>query len=92
LYSNYKNSLRIPRYRLHLQEIIKLTKPEHPDYQNLTEALVHVTKVAEELNEKIKESQNQEKILIIQSRFRKDKKNDYNSEDDVSIFHQILYL
>lgn len=33
---------RIPRYNLLLRDLIRQTKPDHPDYNNIQEALKHI--------------------------------------------------
>ncbi|GAM20355.1 hypothetical protein SAMD00019534_035290, partial [Acytostelium subglobosum LB1] len=60
---------RIPRYKMLLESLIKLTPKEFSDYKVIEDALVKVTEVADHVNESIREKQNSEKILTIQRRF-----------------------
>ena len=45
---------RIPRYRLLLQDYIKSTNPEHPDYVLLKNALQKICDIADHLNSTMK--------------------------------------
>ncbi|CAG8803763.1 12034_t:CDS:2, partial [Racocetra fulgida] len=42
---------RVLKYPLLLQQILSLTKPSHPDYEQLKYSLSEITKVAERINE-----------------------------------------
>jgi hypothetical protein len=59
---------RIPRYRMLLEGLIKYTSrvnPNHPDLNDLTQALKQISDVAENLNTKIHERQNLYKLKIL---------------------------
>eukprot|EP01103_Thecamoeba_quadrilineata_P019690 TRINITY_DN808_c0_g1_i1.p1 TRINITY_DN808_c0_g1~~TRINITY_DN808_c0_g1_i1.p1 ORF type:complete len:863 (-),score=170.63 TRINITY_DN808_c0_g1_i1:203-2791(-) len=58
---------RIPRYVLLLKELIKFTKPEHPDYANLHKALDHIRGIAEKINKEKSNTDNQIKLMAIQN-------------------------
>ena len=44
---------RIPRYMLLLDALLKFTPPDHPDFNNLTEAIAKVKSVADHLNQAV---------------------------------------
>ncbi|EGC29927.1 hypothetical protein DICPUDRAFT_4855, partial [Dictyostelium purpureum] len=58
---------RVPRYYLLLTDLFKHTWPEHPDYENLKNALDKLKDVASFLNERKRESENFQKFTEIQS-------------------------
>ena len=60
---------RIPRYRLLLEELLKNTTPEHPDYESLSKALDSIKHVAIQIDAAIVEHKNRDKLLEIQSSF-----------------------
>jgi hypothetical protein len=60
---------RIPRYRLLLQELIKYTDFEHPDYQNLHDAFEAVGESASAHNEAIRRRETKDKLMEIMMRF-----------------------
>jgi len=60
---------RIPRYKLLIQSLVSLTPEESSDSKLLNTALGTISKVADHINESIREKQNLEKILSIQRRF-----------------------
>jgi len=60
---------RIPRYRLLLEELIKNTSTEHPDYQSLQKALESIKLVAAQIDAAIHEQKNRAKMLEIQDSF-----------------------
>ncbi|CAG8516332.1 15947_t:CDS:2 [Acaulospora colombiana] len=57
---------RIPRYKLLLDALIKHTDESHPDYANLQKCFRQITEIADEVNEKIRDVENQQKVLEIQ--------------------------
>ncbi|CAG8447462.1 13954_t:CDS:2 [Funneliformis mosseae] len=59
---------RIPRYKLLTEALFKHTKESHPDYQNLKRCVDHISAIAEEVNEKIRDAENQQKVLEIQKK------------------------
>ncbi len=59
---------RIPRYILYMQDIVKNTAPEHPDYGNLCAAVTAISGVADNIDEKMNEIEQTKKILEIQRR------------------------
>lgn len=60
---------RIPRYKLLLQELLKVTPTFHKDYEGLCEAHVLVSKVATQINEDLLIQQNHESIRRLESQF-----------------------
>ncbi|KAL9649455.1 hypothetical protein ABK040_000694 [Willaertia magna] len=60
---------RIPRYRLLLQDLIKHSGPDHPDYQGLKNALDKICEVADHLNNTMKIIDGTNEILKIQGQF-----------------------
>jgi FYVE/RhoGEF/PH domain-containing protein 5/6 len=60
---------RIPRYRLLLEELLKNTTPEHPDFESLSKALDSIKHVAIQIDAAIVEHKNRDKLLEIQSSF-----------------------
>ncbi|CAI2161420.1 7628_t:CDS:2 [Funneliformis geosporum] len=58
---------RIPRYKLLTEALLKHTKESHPDYQNLKKCVAQISAIAEEVNEKIRDAENQQKVLEIQA-------------------------
>ncbi|CAG8545606.1 10159_t:CDS:2 [Acaulospora colombiana] len=59
---------RIPRYKLLLEALLKHTEESHPDYPNLENCVKQITVIADEVNEKIKDAENQNRVLEIQSK------------------------
>ncbi|KAL1918087.1 uncharacterized protein VTP21DRAFT_3353 [Calcarisporiella thermophila] len=57
---------RIPRYKLLLEALLKFTNPLHPDFINLSSCASLVAQIAEELNEKIRDAENQRHVLELQ--------------------------
>lgn len=57
---------RIPRYFLLLQDLVRHTGTDHPDYVNLDAAAQKVQAVAEYMNEKKREAENIMKVTEIQ--------------------------
>ncbi|KAI9358327.1 Dbl homology domain-containing protein [Zopfochytrium polystomum] len=45
---------RIPRYKMLLEELMKYTDPEHPDFEKLNKAVNIVSQVASQMNEKVR--------------------------------------
>jgi len=60
---------RIPRYRLLIQEILKNTAKDHPDFDQLTEALKLAADVAEHMNENVRARENRDEIRKIEAEF-----------------------
>nr|CAG4717260.1 unnamed protein product [Naegleria fowleri] len=60
---------RIPRYRLLLQDLIKHSGPDHPDYKGLKNALDKICEVADHLNNTMKIIEATNDIIKIQSQF-----------------------
>jgi len=56
---------RIPRYILLIQDLLKHTNPEHPDYRNLEEALAVMNKTGSFINESKREAENASKLAEI---------------------------
>lgn len=73
---------RIPRYRLLLEQLIKFTPLDHPEYALVQEALDKICDVAQYNNEAIRARENRQKIMEIMlsfdSRSRIDLLNDDN--------------
>jgi len=57
---------RIPRYPLLLKDVIKYTPPTHPDYKNLNDALEGIQKLADWVNENIRNGQSQRVLVRLQ--------------------------
>jgi len=57
---------RIPRYRLLLESLLKFTRKNHPDREQLGLALEKVTETAEWINENINRVQRMKKIIEIE--------------------------
>jgi len=57
---------RIPRYFLLLQDLVRHTSSDHPDYANLAAAAQKVQAIAEYMNEKKREAENIMKVTEIQ--------------------------
>ncbi|CAH3172046.1 unnamed protein product [Porites lobata] len=66
---------RVPRYELILKELVKRTSKDHPDYDNLTEALSKAQKTAEALNEHIRQIENETKVVEVIKSFPNDELN-----------------
>jgi len=58
---------RIPRYRLLFEELIKNTEDDNPDYPALKSCLDKIVVIADNVNESVREAENQEKLLQIQN-------------------------
>ncbi|KYQ90529.1 pleckstrin (PH) domain-containing protein [Tieghemostelium lacteum] len=58
---------RLPRYVLLLQDLMKHTQETHTDYNDLTLALKKMKEVAEYVNEKKREAENLNQVLMIQN-------------------------
>jgi hypothetical protein len=59
---------RIPRYKLLLHDLLENTWPDHPDYQDIAKALDKISSRADEMNERKRQYENHEKVLLIQNR------------------------
>ncbi|CAG8435084.1 2927_t:CDS:2 [Ambispora gerdemannii] len=57
---------RIPRYKLLLEALLKYTHESHPDYASLTKCVQQITVIADDVNEKIRDAENQQKVIEIQ--------------------------
>ncbi|KYQ90850.1 pleckstrin (PH) domain-containing protein [Tieghemostelium lacteum] len=60
---------RIPRYSLLIEAISKLTLPSHPDYQGLQIALQKMRSLTEQINERIRDSENLQLVTNIRLKF-----------------------
>lgn len=56
---------RIPRYRLLIQELLKYTPKDHPDYEVASDALEKVMKLAKYYNEAVRKRENKTKLMSI---------------------------
>ncbi|KAI0240754.1 hypothetical protein L0F63_007307, partial [Massospora cicadina] len=61
---------RIPRYRLLLQDLLRCTPPSHPDHEGLVRAYADVARRADEINERKRVKEANDKVLEIQNRIR----------------------
>ncbi|CAG8526289.1 21197_t:CDS:2 [Dentiscutata erythropus] len=59
---------RIPRYKLLLEALLKHTENTHPDYINLEQCVRQISLIADDVNEKIRDAENQQKVLEIQNK------------------------
>lgn len=66
---------RVPRYELILKELVKRTKEDHPDFENLKEAQSKAQKTAEALNEHIRQIENETKVVEVMKSFPNDELN-----------------
>ncbi|CAG8645329.1 25743_t:CDS:10, partial [Gigaspora rosea] len=71
---------RVLKYPLLLQQILSLTKPSHPDYEQLQFSLSEITKVAERINEIKKRKDIVEKI--VGNKKHSYKRNDTKAAED----------
>eukprot|EP01130_Rhizamoeba_saxonica_P010181 TRINITY_DN4171_c0_g1_i1.p1 TRINITY_DN4171_c0_g1~~TRINITY_DN4171_c0_g1_i1.p1 ORF type:complete len:945 (+),score=215.29 TRINITY_DN4171_c0_g1_i1:19-2853(+) len=60
---------RIPRYRLLLEDYIKDTEEDHPDYDVLLKSLEQLKIVADDVNRSVEEHENQMKLFEISKKF-----------------------
>jgi len=60
---------RIPRYRLLLQELVRVTPAEHPDAPHLAAAVDQISALADAVNESIREQENFSRVVEIASSF-----------------------
>ncbi|XP_038049889.1 rho guanine nucleotide exchange factor 39-like [Patiria miniata] len=58
---------RIPRYKLLLEELLSSTDENHEEYEQLQEAAARMTEVTYGINEYIREHENFQKMLLIQT-------------------------
>jgi len=56
---------RVPRYILLIQDLLKHTSPDHPDYHNLEQALEVMNKTGNYINESKREAENASKLAEI---------------------------
>lgn len=66
---------RVPRYELILKELVKRTREDHPDYENLKDAQSKAQKTAEALNEHIRQIENETKVVEVMKSFPNDELN-----------------
>ncbi|KAG0000316.1 hypothetical protein BGZ79_006081, partial [Entomortierella chlamydospora] len=59
---------RIPRYKMLLQDLLDNTWPDHVDYQDIATALEMISSRADEMNERKRQHENHEKVLLVQNR------------------------
>ncbi|KAF9430754.1 hypothetical protein BGZ94_004289 [Podila epigama] len=59
---------RIPRYKMLLGDLLENTWPDHVDYQDIASALDKISSRADEMNERKRQYENHEKVLLIQNR------------------------
>ncbi|XP_067673962.1 intersectin-1-like isoform X2 [Haliotis asinina] len=58
---------RITKYPLMIKEILKYTPPEHPDHQNLVDALAKAEELCSQVNEGVREKENSERLEWLQN-------------------------
>jgi len=63
---------RVPRYSLLLRELLKLTGPTHPDYDNLTKAHECMEKVSAGINEAKRRAEARERVSELKETFSGD--------------------
>ena len=56
---------RVPRYKMLLEQLIKYTSPDSPEFSLLTRSFTKVSEMATENNEAIRARENKEKIMEI---------------------------
>ncbi|KAG0285319.1 hypothetical protein BGZ96_010395 [Linnemannia gamsii] len=59
---------RIPRYKMLLQDLLENTWVDHVDYQDIATALEKISTRADEMNERKRQYENHEKVLLVQNR------------------------
>ncbi|KAF8927229.1 hypothetical protein BGZ58_010547 [Dissophora ornata] len=59
---------RIPRYKLLLQDLLENTWADHVDHQDIAMALEKISSRADEMNERKRQYENHEKVLLVQNR------------------------
>jgi hypothetical protein len=57
---------RIPRYKLLLEDMLKNTPTDHPDYENISNALILISQIAKSVNETIRNHEMMLKMIDIQ--------------------------
>ncbi|KAK3745860.1 hypothetical protein QZH41_013216 [Actinostola sp. cb2023] len=60
---------RVPRYKLLLESLLNKTPRDYPDFSKLEEATEEIAKVAEHINDNIRQHENFQKMLSIQKSF-----------------------
>jgi len=60
---------RVPRYILLVQELLKHTQPDHPDYENLQNSLKKLQQIGSTINNDVKKQENLDKIAALQAQF-----------------------
>ncbi|XP_063920516.1 intersectin-1 isoform X2 [Zophobas morio] len=71
---------RITRYPLLISKIIENTPPDHPDYESLQEALRDAEKFLNDMNENVRQKENQERYDWLQRCVQNDLNIVFNSE------------
>lgn len=59
---------RIPRYKMLLQDLLENTWEDHVDHQDIATALEKISTRADEMNERKRQYENHEKVLLVQNR------------------------
>ncbi|KAF9192418.1 hypothetical protein BGZ51_005612 [Haplosporangium sp. Z 767] len=59
---------RIPRYKMLLQDLLENTWTDHVDYHDIATALEQISSRADEMNERKRQYENHEKVLLVQNR------------------------
>jgi len=77
---------RICKYPLQLAELLKYTKPDHPDYQKVKEALEAMRGVAMLINERKRRMESLEKLAAWQHRVE-----GWEGEDLIEISSQLIH-
>ncbi|XP_023023743.2 rho guanine nucleotide exchange factor 4 [Leptinotarsa decemlineata] len=57
---------RVPRYKLLLTQLHRLTKPTEKDYDNLTECLEKINDAADHINKIVEDQENMQRLLELQ--------------------------
>jgi hypothetical protein len=81
---------RIPRYKLLLEELIRNTEEDHPDYANLGVALASVAEVALSVNNEIKKQEIRMKLIDKHNLFTKVKEGQIISPSRRFVYQGVL--
>ena len=60
---------RVPRYKLLLEELLKLTPASHPDHESTTASLAAISRLAVGVNEAVRRREAVEKVVELEKRF-----------------------
>lgn len=73
---------RITKYPLFISKILKYTSPQHPDYYNLKTALSQMENFCQEVNESVRQSENNVRLKWVQKHVLQNEPNiiKFNSE------------